>query len=168
LCLNDCTPSGGGPVSPHSPSRSLLIVEPDAAYRELLQHLASEHAETEAVGDFQSAYARLARRPPDVLVTNLRLQANVEGLQLAYVIASGGYSTRAVVYSDYVETWIVRELQRAGAFYEAQSRLAFALPAYARANLPVLDRRNPENPDRRAAYRGGRRASDIPRVSSRL
>lgn len=162
------TPSGGGPVSPQPRFRHLLIVEPDAAYRELLHDLASEHADTEAVGDFQTAYARLASRPPELLVTNLRLQANVEGLQLAYVVASGGYPTRAIVYSDHVEPWITHELQRAGAFFETQSRFVFALPSYVRAKLPVLDRRNPEIPDRRGAYRGGRRASDVPIVSSRL
>ena len=96
-----------------------------------------------------------------MLVTNLRLDANVEGLQLAYVAASAGYHTRALVYSQDPEPWVIREIQRVGAFYEMRSRLIFALPAYARAKLPILDRRNPETPDRRASYRGGRRASDI-------
>lgn len=168
MCFNGLTPSGGGIVSPLPRFRHLLIVEPDAGYRELLQQLAGDYADTEAVGDFQAAYARLTNGPLDLLVTNLRLHASVEGLQLAYVVASGGYSTRTIVYSDYIESWVVRELQRAGAFYESQSRLVFALPAYARAKLPVLDRRNPEVRDRRLAYRGGRRASDVPVPSSRF
>jgi hypothetical protein len=120
------------------------------------------HADTAAVADFQSAYGRLVTNAPDLLVANLRLPATVEGLQLAYVIASGGYATRAVIYSDHVERWVVHEVQRAGAFFETQARLVFALPAYAQAKLPVLDRRNPTVQDRRSDYRGGRRASDVP------
>ena len=99
---------------------------------------------------------------PDILVTNLRLDGTVEGLQLAYVAASGGYPTRVLVYSETVVPWITRELHRAGAFFEMQARLEFALPAFVRAELPVLDRRNPVVSDRRATYRGGRRASDVP------
>ena len=95
-------------------------------------------------------------------MTNLRLDGTVEGLQLAYVIASSGYPTRVLVYSDRVVPWITRELHRAGAFFELHSRLEFALPAFINADLPVLDRRNPVIPDRRSTYRGGRRASDVP------
>jgi hypothetical protein len=101
-------------------------------------------------------------------VTNLRIHTNVEGLQLAYVVASAGYRTRALVYSDGPEPWVMRELQRAGAFYESRARVAFALPAYTNADLPVLDRRNPTTPDRRNRYRGGRRASDAPPTLFRL
>ena len=121
------------------------------------------YPDVEAVGDFQTAYARFSTGNVSLLVTNLRLHTNVEGLHLAYAVATAGYSTRALVYGDDVEPWMIRELQRAGAFYESQVRLPFSLPAYVRANLPVLDRRNPIVPDRRARYyRGGRRASDLP------
>lgn len=116
----------------------------------------------EAVGDFGSAYARLAIRPPDLLVTNLRLHADVTGLQLAYIAASGRLPMRAVVYGDDPEPWVVREIQRLGAFYETQSHLEFALQAYVDAKLPVLDRRDAWRSDRRTGYRGGRRASDVP------
>ena len=143
-------------------------MEPDAAYRGLLQGVAADHAYTESVGDFQTAYGRLAARAPTLLVTNLRLFANVEGLQLAYVVASSEYPTRTLVYSDGVGPWVSHELQRIGAFFEPQFRLVFALPSYIRANLPVLDRRIPGMPDRRAAYRGGRRASDVPITVARF
>lgn len=140
-------------------------MDPDADHRDLLRRVTDAHAYTDAVADFPSAYARLTSVPPDLLVTNLRLQANVEGLQLAYVVASGGYVTRTIVYSDYIEPWLIREIQRIGAFYESRQRLVFALPSYARASMPVLDRRDPMRPDRRRGYRGGRRASDVPIVS---
>jgi hypothetical protein len=142
----------------------MLIVEPDAAYREVLERTASKHAVTESVGDFQTAYARLAEGGVDLLVTNLRLRVNVEGLQLAYVAATSGFRTRVVVYGRRFDDWIIRELQRAGAFYETQTRLQFALPSYVHAELPELDRRNPAMPDRRGSYRGGRRASDVPLI----
>lgn len=135
-------------------------------YREELLRVAGVHANAEGVGDFQAAYARLSSGVFDLLVTNLKLDANVEGLQLAYVIASAGYPTRALVYSDRVERWVMRELQRAGAFYETRSRLVFALTGYLSAELPVLDRRDSEMPDRRISYRGGRRASDVPALLS--
>jgi len=127
-----------------------------------LQRTAELYSPTDAVDSFQAAYARLTSDPPDLLVTNLRLHATVEGLQLAYVVASSGYPTRVLVYSETAEPWITRELHRASAFFEAQWRLQFALPAYMMADLPVLDRRSPVVPDRRTAYRGGRRASDVP------
>jgi hypothetical protein len=135
----------------------------------VLRRTANVYAEAEAVADFQSAYARLSTGTYELLITNLKLEANVEGLQLAYVAASGGYPTRTLVYSDPPAPWIVRELQRTGAFFETRVRVPFALPSYVRGKLPVLDRRNPIVPDRRAVgFRGGRRASDVPLVLSRL
>lgn len=143
----------------------LLIVEPDPTYRDLLQRLADPFAEVDAAGDFPTAYSRLSSAPPDLLITKLRLFTNVEGLQLAYAVASAGSRTRTIVYGDWAEPWVTRELQRLGAFYEPRSRLQFALPAYVQARLPVLDRRDPFWRDRRARYRGGRRASDVPLIS---
>jgi hypothetical protein len=140
----------------------VLVVEADAAFRDTLLRAAGVRAGAEAVGDFQAAYARLCAGTLDLLVTNLRLHANVEGLQLAYVAASAGYPTRVLVYGERAEPWVIHELQRTGAFFETRARVQFALPSYARAELPVLDRRNPVMPDRRASYRGGRRASDVP------
>lgn len=127
-------------------------------------------AVTDAASDFEEAYDQLATGAYDLVVSNLRLhqtpQAHLEGLQLAHVVASSGYATRALVYSDRVEPWIVNELHRTGAFFETRARIGFSLPAYVTANLPLLDRRDPSRPDRRLAYRGGRRASDVPLIST--
>ena len=146
--------------------RRLLIVEPDPAYRDLLQRLADPLATVAAAADFSTAYSRLSSEPPDLLITRLRLYTNVEGLQLAYAVASAGSPTRTIVYGEWADPWVTRELQRLGAFFEPQARLQFALPAYLRARLPVLDRRDPLWRDRRARYRGGRRASDVPLISA--
>lgn len=125
-----------------------------------------DYPNVEAVADAQSAYASLSTGTVKLLVTNLDLRTKLEGLQLAYAVATPPFGTRALVYGDRVESWTVRELQRAGAFFEPRSRLVFALPSYAQGSLPVLDRRNPVVPDRRNNYRGGRRAADVPLVMS--
>ena len=146
--------------------RRLLIVEPDPTYRDLLKRLAQPLAKVEATGDFQTACSRLHPTPPDLLITKLRLYSKVEGLQLAYVVASAGSPTRTIVYDESAEEWVTRELHRLGAFYESQSRLQFALPAYVQARLPVLNRRERLRGERRVKYRGGRRASDTPLISA--
>jgi hypothetical protein len=139
-----------------------LIVEADAEYLGVLLRVLEVYPHVEAVGDFQTAYDRLATRNIKMLITNLNLEGTVEGLHLAYAVATGGYPTRTLVYADRIEPWVIRELQRAGAFHETQARLPFALPSYVQAKLPVLDRRDPVSADRRAGYRGGRRPGDVP------
>ena len=139
--------------------RRLLIVDPDPTYRDLLQRLAQPLAKVEAAGDFQSAYSRLIPAPPDLLITKLRLQSKVEGLELAYVLAGAGSPTRSIVYGESAEEWVTRELQRLGAFYEAQSRLQFALPAY-RAGKP------PGSGPARSDAPGA--ADEIPRRTARV
>jgi len=71
-----------------------------------------------------------------------------------------------VLYSESLDVSLAHEARRAGAFWEFQRHLPYALPAYLDADLPPLDRRNPLKADRRAIYRGGRHASDIPRLTS--
>jgi CheY-like chemotaxis protein len=141
--------------------KHLLIVEPDLAFRSVLEEMADGRAAVETVADFPAARARLFASPLDLVVTNLRLGA-FNGLHLAYLVASTGGPPRVVVYSDRLDLSLAREAQRVGAFYELQPRLPYALPAYLDADLPPLDRRNPLTSGRRSSYRGGRRASDIP------
>jgi hypothetical protein len=129
----------------------------------MLLDVAGSYADAQGVADFRAAFDRLGDDSPDLMIANLRLRANVEGLQLAYVVASSGYATRAVVYSEYAELWVAHEVQRAGGFFETPARLLFALPSYIHAKLPVLDRRDPLARDRRMTFRGGRRASDVPK-----
>lgn len=126
--------------------------------------MANAHANAYGIADFQSAFDRVSIDPPDLLVTNLLLRANVEGLQLAYLVSGAGCTTRAIVYSDYADQRVAGEIQRARAFYETPTRLVFSLPSYIDAKLPARDRRNPAAVDRRASFRGGRRASDVPAI----
>lgn len=139
----------------------LLIVEPDPAFRILLEEAVDVQAAVETTADFPAARARLVATALDLVATNLRLGA-FNGLHLAYLLAGAGRPPRVVVYSDRLDMSLVHDAQCADAFCELQRRLLYVLPAYLYADLPPLDRRDALRPDRRSAYRGGRRASDIP------
>lgn len=65
--------------------KRLLIVEPDLAFRTLLEDTVAGGAEIETVADFPRARARMFATPLDLVVTNLRLGA-FNGLHLAYVL----------------------------------------------------------------------------------
>jgi len=71
-----------------------------------------------------------------------------------------------VAYRKSLGVSLPHEARRAVAFWEFQRDLPYALPAYLDADLPPLNRRNPLKADRRAIYRGGQHASDIPRLTS--
>src|SRR4026209_1560789 len=101
------------PVPPQPRSKQILIAEPDEAYREVLQRTLEVYADTDTAADFQTAYTKLRRSTPDVLIANLRLDHTGHGPQLAYVTASSGFQTRVLVYGDRAVPWITRELHRA-------------------------------------------------------
>ena len=145
--------------------KHLLIVEPDPTFRTLLEETAHQHGVVETVGDFPTARARLFAAPPDLVVTNLRLDA-FNGIHLAYLLASVDWPSRGVVYGEELDVSLAHEARHAGAFWELRRRLLYALPAYLDADLPARDRRDPVRPDRRSAFRCGRRASDIAGLSA--
>jgi ActR/RegA family two-component response regulator len=144
--------------------KQVLIVETDLPFRAQLEETAGALAEVTAVADIESALAHVAATPFDLVVTNLWLGFEC-GLDLALLAPSGAPTLRLVVYGEPLDSAMAQEVQRVGAFFESYRRIRYALPAYIDASLPVLDRRNPTSPDRRtAAYRGGRRASDVPLI----
>jgi hypothetical protein len=137
--------------------KEILIVDPDAASLRAASNALRFQADVEVFSRFEAARARLLSRPPDLLVTNLRLQAH-NGLHLVYMAAKG---TRCVVYANHDDLVLAREVQAAGAFYERSERLSSALAAYAHAALPSRDRRDLTLLDRRRQnFRGGRRCTD--------
>ncbi len=153
-------------MSPSASVRSpwvthLLLVEPNPTVRDALSRAVDFGIRVQACADLPAARAQLFATSFDMLVTNLRL-GRYNGLHLVYMIKSTGLPTCSVVYSDRADLFLAREAQRAGAFYESQVRLLYALPAYLHTPLPPLDRRDPECPDRRSAFRGGRRRTDVP------
>jgi DNA-binding NtrC family response regulator len=137
--------------------KEILLVDSNASSRRAAQHALRLVAEVDARSDFQSARVRLLVRPPDLLVTNLRLQA-YNGLHLVHLAA--GMPTRCIAYAEADDLLLAREVQAAGAFYERSKRLLQALAAYVHATLPPRDRRRPRVLDRRQNLRGGRRCTD--------
>jgi CheY-like chemotaxis protein len=137
--------------------KDILIVDPDVDSLRAAQTALRFLADVEVFSKFAAARARLlSSEPPDLLVTNLRLQA-YNGLHLVHMATA---QTRCVVYSTYDDLVLAREVQAAGAFYERSNRVSRALAAYAHATLPPHDRRNITALDRRQIPRGGRRSTD--------
>lgn len=140
--------------------RQVLVVDPDADARCLLQQALQTLADVDDCADFPTARRRLLENRPDLLITNGRLGA-YNGLHLVYLASAARLKTRCVVYADHEDPRLARETQAAGAFFESSQRLAYALPSYARSELPPRDRRSPAVFDRRRLSRGGRRAADV-------
>ena len=152
------TPIGMKEIDPHDADlatppavvarevKDILLVDPDVDYLRAAQNALRFMADVE-----------VSSKPPDLLVTNLRLQA-YNGLHLVHM--SDG-RTRCIVYSNYDDDLVLaREVQAAGAFYERSTQLSRTLAAYVRASLPPRDRRNLTALERRQSPRGGRRCTD--------
>jgi DNA-binding NtrC family response regulator len=145
-----------------------LIVDGDELFLSRLRSVAKD-AGYEVLGEteFEVARERLRARHPAVVVTNMRLKA-FNGIHLAYLGKMDQKSTRVVVYDVELDRVLAREAQRAGAFFERQQRIPYSLGMYLRSQLPETDRRDPAVLDRRAQFRGGRRATDVENLQSGL
>jgi DNA-binding NtrC family response regulator len=128
--------------------------------RRRLADAAHQYADVVDFGDFMQARRYLLAARCDWIVTNLRLQA-YNGLHLVHLAAAARLPARFIVYADQRDVALAREAQRAGAFYETRARVERAIGAYLTGSLPEADRRDPELPDRRIAFRGGRRSTDV-------
>lgn len=137
--------------------RDVLIVDPDPWALLAAQKAVQSFAEVETCSEFRVARARIATRPPDLLVTNLRLE-KFNGLHLVYLAA--GTPTRCIVYATHHDVVLAHEALAAGAFYERADRLPRVLASYVQTMLPARDRRSLSVFDRRSVARGGRRCLD--------
>jgi len=138
--------------------RDVLIVDPDPWALLAAEKAVQSVAEVETCSEFRVARARIAAKPPDLLVTNLRLE-RFNGLHLVYLTM--GTPTRSIVYAAHYDAVLAREVLEAGAFYERADRLPRVLASYLQTMLPPQDRRSLSVFDRRSAARGGRRCLDI-------
>jgi hypothetical protein len=145
------------PASVTGAVKEILLVDPEVGRLRAARSALSLVADVVACSDFRAARAQLLSRAPDLLVTNLRLQA-YNGLHLVHL--TEGTHTRCVVYGTYDDRVLAQEVQAAGAFYEHSMRLPRALASYVNAALPAHDRRDPGRLDRRRALRGGRRCTE--------
>ncbi len=139
----------------------LLIAEPDGAIRRMIQKACARSVRTLECADFQAARTQLTTTRPDALVTNLRLH-DYNGLHLVLLARASNHWARCVVHTNRPDSYLIREAQAIGAFFERTDRLPQAISGYLLSNLPARDRRDPERCDRRTAFRGGRRAIDQP------
>jgi PleD family two-component response regulator len=114
--------------------REILIVDPDPMALFRAQNAVQSVANVETCSDFRVARARLLARPPDLLVTNLRLE-RFNGLHLVYL--TRGTRTRSIVYSTQHDMGLAREARAAGASYERAERLPRALAWYV-LTMPAL------------------------------
>jgi len=139
--------------------KEVLFVHPSLELQQTVQQALQSIAKVDVVSTFSEAHARLSTRPPDLLVTGVRLHAH-NGLHLVYVAAQRAQSTRCVVCVTDEDLCLTREVEAAGAFMVRAPWLAVALKSLVTAKLPRRDRRDADNVDRRHAPRGGRRYTD--------
>jgi CheY-like chemotaxis protein len=138
--------------------KEILLVDPEPDRLLAAQNALRLLGDVSVYSEFRAARAQLLARPPDLLVTNLQLQA-YNGLHLVHL--TEGTPTRCIVYGTYDDRFLAQEVLSAGAFYEHSERLPRALASYVHAVLPPHDRRDPSVLDRRQTSRGGRRCSDL-------
>jgi hypothetical protein len=135
--------------------KEILLVDPEVGGVGAVEAALRLAGDVEICTNFQSARARLLRRPPDLLITNLRLEA-YNGLHL--VLLAAGTRTRCIVFSTYEDVGLAREVRATGAFFELSDRLPQVLESYVNATLPSHDRRDIATLGQ--PLRGGRRCTD--------
>lgn len=136
--------------------KEVLVVDPNPRVRRATREALRAVAVVEACSGFWNARARLLAKPPDLLVTNVRLDTH-NGLHLVHLAPA---RTRCVVYGTDDDLPLAREAQAAGAFFVRAPRLTHALQSFVIARLPTRDRRDLTVVDRRKTFRGGRRCID--------
>ena len=135
--------------------KEILLVDPEVGGVAAVEAALRLSGDIEICTNFHSARARLLQRPPDLLITNLRLEA-YNGLHL--VLLAAGTRTRCIVFSTHEDLGLAHEVQKAGAFFELSDRLPQVLESYVNAALPEHDRRDVAKLDE--PLRGGRRCTD--------
>ena len=137
----------------------VLFVDPSIELQRTVQSILKPVAAVHSCSTFEDACSRLISHPPDLLVTSVRLHAH-NGVHLVYLAARNA-RTRSIVHLTAVDFGLAREVEAAGAFVVREPFLVVALESIVTANLPLADRRDPVNADRRHLPRGGRRCTDV-------
>ena len=143
-----------------SPRKHVLLVDPEPHGFDGIERSLKSVATIQICETFRRAHAELFARPPDLLVTNVCLEA-YNGLHLVHLAAGFGMPTRSVAYTERPDLGLARMVQAAKAFYESRESVVVALPAYVAATLPAIDRRDVASNVRLAPTKGGRRSTDL-------
>jgi DNA-binding NtrC family response regulator len=109
--------------------KQVLFVDPDPVVGWRVTEMLEPFAVVEACCDFDEARSRILANPPDVLVTNLRLETH-NGLHLVHLLRSGGADTRCVVFASDDDLPLAREVQAMDALFVQSFRLPLMLPAF--------------------------------------
>ena len=118
----------------------VLIVEPDIERSEQLREAIDAISFLTVCHDFVDARRILLATPPDLLVTNIFLDA-YNGLHLAHLVACNRLPTKVIVYSIRRDAVLVADARDAGAFVEDFSGLAEVLPVLSRRIADAVSRR---------------------------
>jgi DNA-binding NtrC family response regulator len=109
--------------------KQVLFVDPDPVVGWRVCEMLEPFAVVEACSAFDEARKRLLANPPDVLVTNLRLETH-NGLHLVHLLRSVGAHTRCVVFGTDDDLPLAREVQAMDALFVQAFRLPAMLPAF--------------------------------------
>ena len=154
--------------------RVVLIVEPYESFASQLVVISRDAGwEPVTCQTFETARRRLDAERPEMLVTNVRL-GPYNGIQLCYLTKRVDPETPVIVYASERDIALATDAQQACGLFERQPFIPHSLSAFLSAaekpdrdgcplmtRLPERDRRNPMVVDRRASFRGGRRATDL-------
>lgn len=135
--------------------KRVLLVDTDVTAVATVEAALRLVAHVEVCTDFRNARAQLLQQLPDLLITNLRLEA-YNGLHL--VLLAAATRTRCIVFSTHDDIGLARDVRAAGAFFELPVRLPLVLKSYLNATLPLYDRRDIAKLGQ--PFRGGRRCTD--------
>lgn len=142
-------------------SSSVLIVESNRQQADTLVNLARKYrSQVDLCSSFEEAYNEIRFRGPLIVVTHAVVGA-FQGVHLAQAAVRANKDAHAVIYGSVADLVLARQMFSPRVFLERQSFLRHTMQRYLTASLPSLDRRDVRVPDRRTAFRGGRRASDI-------
>lgn len=129
-------------VGPHSSGRSIkdvLVVDPSLTLQRTVRNVVGSAASVLGCSTFHDARNQLLYRPPDLLVTSVRLEAH-NGLHLVYIAARNG-RTRSIVHLTAADFDLAREVEHAGAFVvrsELWLEVAVWSVVFGHATIPCL------------------------------
>jgi DNA-binding NtrC family response regulator len=153
------------PLMMRSALKYVLGVDPDPGVFAGIERMLQGVAVVRVCESFESARRELLSNPPDLLITNLRLEA-YNGLHLVY-LAAGTCPSRCIVYIDHPDPAVAKQVHEANAFCVLRPFLDMAVPAYVTGSLPERDRRDPDLIGR-VLPEGGRRSTDGGRTAARV